>query len=177
MAKKIITLGVLAVMCLGLFTGCGGNKYNAVVVEDGVAFNTEFLKENMTYGAYYYNENYNEDIDDWSDRYLRDETSPKSREHIIKAKAEFDKIFTEFPLEVDFDKEMVLVYCYTDDNSRPRIIKSIELDDTTLKIKFKLKEVKPGVLDSTMPGRKCLVVKMGKLDITTAEFELLTPRG
>lgn len=172
MAKKlvkIIAMGVLIIMSSGLFVGCGDNKYNAVVIESGFSFKSEFLSENMTLGAYYYNENYDAKADESEDEYLRDETSPSHRIFVVKNQDECNLIFSDFQ-QVDFEKEMLLVYCYTDIYSRPRIIKSIELEGTTLSVEFALKQAKPGVGDASMPQCRILIIKMNALDVETVMF-------
>lgn len=169
MIKKFLGLGVVLIMSIGLFTGCGGNKYNAVVMESGFSFKSEFLSENMTLGAYYYNENYDAEAEDPEDEYLRDETSPSHRIFVVKNQDECNLIFSDFQ-QVDFGKEMLLVYCYTDIYGRPRIIKSIELEGATLSVDFALKQAKPGVGDASMPQRRILVIKIKALDVETVSF-------
>lgn len=166
---KILSMGVGVIVCLVLLAGCGnGNEYNAIVLESGLSFKSEFLKDNMTLGAYYYNENYNPEEDPGAE-YLRDETSPKYRIFIVRNQTERNLIFSNIQ-DVDFEKEMLLVYCYTDIYSRPRIIKSLELEGTTLNVEFTIKKSKKGVGDASMPQRRILVIKMKALDIETVMF-------
>jgi len=169
MTKKILILGVAIIMAFGLFA-CGNKiPFNAVVLSDGYNFKTKFLNENRTYGARYLNENYNEDEDEWSDRYLVDETSPIFRVFVIKEQAELDKAFVYFP-QIDFDKNMILVYCYTEIYSRSQIINSIELDGTVLEVEFSLKKAKPGVGDASAPQTRFMIIKMDLLAITEVTF-------
>lgn len=172
MAKKLakaLTLGVALIMCIGLFAGCGGNKYNAVVLSEGFSFKPEFLINNRTHGAQYLNENWDEEIDEWDDKYITDETSPEYRVLIIKNQIELDNIFGSF-VQVDFEKEMILLYCYTDIYSRLQLIDKVNHSGTTLEIEFSLKKPKTGVKDASMPGCKQLVIKMDTLEIETAKF-------
>ncbi len=169
MLKKIICLGVLLVMCLGLFFGCGGNKYNAIVISDGYTLKPNFLKENRTLNAYYLNENWTEETDEWNKRYLVDKTSPEYRVFIIRNQAELDAIFDSF-LPVDFENEMVLLYCYTDIYTRPQIIDKVNLNGKVLEIEFSLKKPKLGVKDACAPYCSQLVIKMDKLEINSVDF-------
>ena len=83
--KRIISIVMVLLIVLGLFTGCLGNKYNARIyshAEDLVL--STFLEENKVLGAFYPNPDYVdvEDLEDDEypvDKYYQDETSPASR--------------------------------------------------------------------------------------------------
>ena len=160
MAKimKRVLSGLLLVMIIFLATSC---KYGAKIVDSGMVFRDGVLNANMTYGAYY--------IDEGSEEYLYDESSPKTRTYVLKEETKSQEMFSEFP-HVDFKKEMVLVHFYTDVYSRERKIKSVEVgEDKILRIVFKLKSAW-GKKDASMPQQKVLVIKMNKLDINSAEI-------
>jgi hypothetical protein len=146
-------------------------KYNAIVVDAGLAFKKDFLMENMTYGAIYQNENWDPD-DASSEELIEDQTSPVFRTYIITEKTQLDEVFSVFP-DIDFEKEMIVMYAYTSVYGRKRIITSITLDNKNLKIAFKIAEGKPGYNDASMPQRRFLIIKLDKLDIDTVEFNLL----
>jgi hypothetical protein len=137
------------------------------VNEKGIGFplgsKEDFLKANRTYGASYWNEN---------GIMERDLTSPKFRTYIITEKARLDEILSVCP-EIDFEKEMVVMYAYTSTNGRARKIISVTLDNKNLKIEFKFVEGIPGYKDGKMPETEFLVLRMDKLDIDTVEFTLL----
>ena len=64
-------------MLMCILNGCGKPiQYNATII--GGTFKESFLKENMTLGAYYENENY-DPTDENSYEYLLDETSPRKQ--------------------------------------------------------------------------------------------------
>lgn len=157
---KVIIMVVLLIMTLGLFTGCEKNKYNAVVLSEGFSFKQEFLSNNRTLGAYYQNENFDVEID---------ETSPEYRVFIIKNQIELDNIFDSF-IQVDFEEEMILLYCYTDIYTRPQLIDKVKYSDATLEIEFSLKKPKSGVKDASMPSSNQLIIKMDALEIETVKF-------
>ena len=162
------------VICLSLlfpFGGCGGDKYNAVLYDNvNEWMNKEFLKENKTYGACYLNENYNENEDDWNEQILIDKTSPQSRAFVTKEKEEFDKIFSSFPIEVNFEKEIILIYIFTTVYlSRPYKLNSINVQNQVVIIEYEMEKAN-GTTDTSMPGQRCFAVKMNKLEITAAEF-------
>jgi hypothetical protein len=174
--KKIFirALTVCIPILLCSFAGCETTKceetlpFNARGIGLPLAYKEDFLKANRTYGAYYRNE----DSVDWATRWEYDETSPKDRTFIITEKARLDEIFSVYP-DVDFEKEMVVMYGYTSMYGRARKITSITLDNKNLKIEFKFVEGKPGAGDAKMPETEFLVLRMDKLDIDTVEFTLL----
>lgn len=163
-------LAAAVALLLALLAGAGlyfalRIRYHAVIMESGFTFGTEFLRESMTYGASYRNEDFDpEKGEEW----LYDTQSPKSRTYIIADRSGLDGVFESFP-PIDFDREMILVYCYTDIYSRERILKSVKCKDGAVKVKFTIKS-NFGRADATAPARHILVVKMDKLDVTSAEF-------
>ena len=172
--KKSIVKFFAVAMCIFmafLTTGCV--RYNAKIVNEGISFHQEFLDNNMTYGAYYHNEDYSPEEDEWTEEWLYDETLPKTRTYVIKDRTALEEIFEVFP-ETDFEKEMVLVHLYTDIYGRARVLKDVSVDEiNVLKIRFTIQNQSGCVArgDASMPQRKILIVKTDKLDITTAEFE------
>ena len=195
MAKKT-GLGLVLVLLLGfsVLWGCAGTDsgnesnskgiggeemlpFNAMIGAGGpLAYKEEFLKTNRTYGVKYPNENWNPE-DGSSPKGFIDLTSPKFRTFIITEKARLDEIFSVCP-EIDFEKEMVVMYAFTSVyNGRDLKITSITLDNKNLKIEFKYVEGKPGHKDASSPQTRFFVIKMDKLDMDTVEFTLLNPSG
>ena len=75
------------------------------------------------------------------------------------------KFFSEFP-EIDFEKEMVLVYCYRTIYIRKQVLEKVALDGNALNVEFNVVKGKIGHADASAPQRRILVVKLDKLDIT-----------
>ncbi len=72
-------------------------------------------------------------------------------------------------LEVNFDKEMVLIYIFADIYpNRNYIINNILKEGEKVKIYLELE--KNNKKDATAPYQRVLIVKMEKLDISEAEF-------
>ena len=169
--KKILTIGlvVLLMLCMSLgLVGCKQIAHNAVIITDGISFNTDWVNNNMTYGAYYPNPNYNPE-DEQSEPALTDTTSPESRTYIIKDKNVLDEIFETFP-DIDFTKEMVIVYCFTTIYNRERVLESVKMDENDiLNIEFKSKD-NNGRGDASMPGTAILTIRLDRLDITEANI-------
>ena len=155
--KKLLTIGlaVLLMLCMSIsLVGCGKIDHNAIIIADGITYQEEWLKENHVYGAYDENgeENY-------------DENTPKSRTYILKNQDELDEVFSEFS-EIDFEKEMVLVYCYRTIYIRKQVLEKVVLDGTILNVEFNVVKGKMGHADASAPSRRMLVLKLDKLDIT-----------
>ena len=108
MAKKILVLGVAIIMSLGLFAGCENKiPYNAVLYSNANGWmNEAFLKENITRGCVYRNEE-GEVVS------VTGEAYPKTNTFIIQTKEEFEKVFAEFPPKIDFEKEMLILHMFT----------------------------------------------------------------
>ena len=159
--KKIFTIGLtlLLMLCISVsLAGCKKMEHNAVIITDGIRYQEEWLKENHVYGAYDENgeENY-------------DENTPKSRTYIIKTRTELNEVFSEFP-EIDFEKEMVLVYCYRTIYIRKQVLEKVVLDGNVLNVEFNVVKGKIGHADASAPSRRMLVVKLDKLDITEVKI-------
>ena len=175
--KKLFfrTLTVFIAFLLCAFTGCVMTKneemqslpFNAKGIGSPLAYKEDFIKANRTFNSSYQNE---------KGVWVADLTSPNFRTLIITEKAQLDEIFSVHP-DIDFEKEMVVMYAYTGVYGRERIITSITLTNKNLKIEFKIAEGKPGYKDASMPQAIFLVLRMDKLDIDAVEFTLQNPRG
>lgn len=98
MFKKILALGLIMSIALSLAACKDAALYNAKLYDDaGKWIHQEFLVENLTRGAYFEGQN------------TDDDSYPKSVTRLIKSKGEFDTIFSEFPMEIDFDKSMCIL--------------------------------------------------------------------
>lgn len=156
---KILIMGMVLIMCLGIFVGCGGNKYNAELHYNAQAMmNAEYLEANMTLGAY--------------DGLVEDTSSPETRTHIIKNKNDFDFAFNEFPKEVDFSKKMVLIYFFTSSYpTSPYKLEKTTMDSDILSVDFKLNKSYSHGPDASKPQQTCVVVLIDILDISNVNFK------
>ena len=154
--KKLLSLVIafLLMLCMGIsLVGCGKIDHNAIIIADGITYQEEWLDNNHVYGAY--DENGEEKYD---------ENTPKSRTYILKNQDELDEVFSEFS-EIDFEKEMVLVYCYRTIYIRKQVLEKVVLDGNVLNVEFNVVKGKIGHADASAPHRRILVVKLDKLDI------------
>lgn len=164
---KILIMGVLIIMSLGLFTACGGNKlpYNAVMYGDVYAnrdwLQDEFYEANLTSGS-------------WSsveEEYVSGDTYPQKRTKIITDSTAYNEVFKEFPKDVDFENSMIVMHCFTTASSGKYEIKSISVYEQTLIVRYKHPASKGKTPpNASMPLTKWVIVTMDKLDIETIEF-------
>ena len=165
--SKIFT-AIIAFLCICFTFSACIVRYHATVIDTGIEFTDEFLKGSITYGAWRENENYDPDdetsVDGWYD-----DKSPETRTYILSEQGEADNIFDLSP-KFDFEKERVIVYCWTEIYIRKVILKSVKTDGDTLKIKFTLKKPGWNVGDATMPQRRILVIRLKKVSFSSVEF-------
>ena len=94
------------------------------------------------------------------------ENYPESRSFIITDRKSFEEImieeFKEF--EVDFDKEMLLVYTFTTEYVLPAKIADVELNDKTLTVNYNIQLI-TGAGSARRPFQRWFIVKLNKLDI------------
>lgn len=160
---KIIAMGVLLIVSLLLFTGCGSNKYNAVILTTGFSFKEEFLKDNLTRGSHYLNEN-GEIVS------AEGESYPRHRVFIIKSHEDANLIFESFSDSIDFEKEMLIIYIFTTINPDPCKINKVFIDEDVLKINYKFQRSKIGSDNTSSPTQRCLLVKIDKHEVASVEF-------
>ncbi len=166
--KKLILFIFACVLCFFII-GCK-NTYGAVMYSQSTEWIKEsFLKDNRVYGAFYKNENYDPNSENSEPKYVRDTISPKNRTFIIDNLDEFNNIFKPDTLELDFDKESIYLYIFSDVyGSRIYSIDNISLNDEKVCISYKLEDKNIG--DATMPYQRCLIVVMQKNSAKEAEF-------
>lgn len=171
--KRTIILGALALVVLVvLVVVCWKNRYGAKLygtkglVEGWIK--TEFLEENKVGDVYYFNPECLEDSDENTERYYLDKESPKTRTFLITDEDTFNEIFYEGALDVDFEKEMVILHIFRDwGSSRPYVLKNVSVDDDTVEISMR-KQLSLGN-SGAIPCQRCVVITMKKLDVVNAK--------
>jgi hypothetical protein len=93
---------------------------------------------------------------------------------LINEEANLDEVFIISP-QVNFKKEMVIIYAYMSSYFRPHEIKNIKLNDEVLEIEFTTKKEnsngsKTGIKPPP-PQRRFFAIKMKKIDVTAVEFK------
>ena len=157
MKKILISLFLLfAVMYI---TGCNVKKYNIKIIENGYTFNDGVLEEYFPYGAYNFNLN----------QYNTNTNSREDYTFIIKDENQLNELFTEFE-DINFDKQMVIVYIYTGIYDSKVKITEVEYEELELSIEFSYK-LKKGTGSATMPKQKTLIIIMDKLELIEVDIE------
>ena len=183
--RKIFAAALVLLILLQLFAGCsndvqsdesneydiGSENSNGNDAETlGAIFysyandwiDESFLEENRVNGAYYINENYVPHTEGESRyQYVKDKESPTSRTFIITAEEEYNRIFSNASLTVDFEKEIVILHVDCD---------TISITEGILSVSAELVSNKEGVDDATMPYPRCFVLRMKKTDVTKITF-------
>ncbi len=107
---------------------------------------------------------------------LKDEYA-QSRDHgvhLIYSKQEQDLVFDSYPTEVDYDRQMLVVCCYTTVYGRRTHFKDIRLtDDGVLQIEVEMEKGKPGYNDAHAPQKEFFIFYMDKVECAFAEFKML----
>ena len=110
---KIIKIGLAILAIFSLLLCCSSCRYGAKLynnVDDWI--DESFLNENRV-KAYYPNDNYVYDESDPSDKYIYEETAPSSRVFIITDEDKYNRIFTNSPLDIDFESKTIILYITT----------------------------------------------------------------
>ncbi len=166
MKKRSICFLAVLLACLCVFVGCGGARYHAKLYDRAQDWvDEEFLNENRVYGAYYRIKDYGDGIYD----YEQDKTSPRTRTFVIKTEEEYQQIFSRSTVEVDFEKQIVILYMFNCDYARDCLLKNIKLEGQKLQVYYKLENI-GGRNDGTMPYQRCFMLVMDKTDFEAVEF-------
>ena len=168
--KKII-IGILLFIITITLSGCKKNYFNSKIYNTGSnIIKKEFLDNNPLY------------VDKWDHGVGgADESNPEDKTFIVKDKETLNTMINENSLEVDFNKQMVLVYLYkyVHPNRELKIkkmkyetktttVNSITTTTKTLDIEFGTKDTHRK--DASYPQTCCAVVVMDKLNIDTVTF-------
>ena len=184
--KKIISF-TLALLLLSItLVGCSVVRYDAELysyVNDWL--DPAFLENNRLGNVNYRNPDYDRDLADEAydegreyevPRFFNYPDNPETRSFIITDQETFDSMFVEDAIEVDFEKEMVLLYMFRTGASTSRNYKieeiTVEEGEMSISVTYAWNwdvDVK-GVANNIYPYHRCMAVKMKKAEVTTADF-------
>lgn len=168
---KIILIGMVLIMICLFTSGCNNLNYNAKLYSNAKEWiDSGFLNENRV-KAYYLNENYVEGVNYPNEKYIYENDAPEEKFFIIECESEFKEIFVSCEEKIDFNKEMVILYIFTDVNYKIDYkLKSIKCENGILSITAKLNNSN---LDcATAPYQRCFMIKMNKMEIKDVKLEL-----
>lgn len=83
--------------------------------------------------------------------------------YVIKLQDDVNEVFTEFP-QIDFDAEMVIVYCYTTTSIREQKLNSVSFENGVLNIEFDVVKGKAGAGGATVPQTRTCIIQMDKVE-------------
>lgn len=162
----IIILNIVFALCV-VGCSCKISKYKAEILNcKNEIFNEDFLNNNRVKG-YYPNPDYIEGEYN-TNKNIKDNDSPKSRTFVIDTESKYNDIFTTKPFDIDFNKQMIILYIFSSDTTTNYILKNIEIKDKILKIKIKLENT--NVDAGCILHQRCIVIKMNKVEINSVEF-------
>ena len=142
MKKKIVLCVIGAILLVvGISYWWILGQYNATMYSKSHRLvKEEFIENNKVSNAKYKNKDYNPELEcddeNWVDKYYYDEDAPKTRMFIIKDEKTFNEIFIENSMDVNFEKEMVILFMKRDVCPRDCYLLSIS-NDYNGKLTFK----------------------------------------
>lgn len=164
--KKIILCLTVVFMSSLFMMGCNHSSYNAKLYDASNWINNDFADNNLIRNVYYSQSDSDEKF------FLDDETYPESRTFIIENLEEYNKIFNNNveDLNVDFNKQVLIVYTFRSTDHRNLKLISANLQDKILEITFET-IFKSGTGDTSTPYQRWMVIKLDKVEIESVEFK------
>ena len=188
MKRKIkALLYAILLLAVGMLSACGKASlpYHAIVLANGHAqvlgpvvptedtcFTETFWRENIISGISYENENRDPDDAD-SEQYITYTDVPSSRTLAIVDRETYERTF-KLRYDVDFAKEMVLVYMTSGQPSHRFVIKDILVSGQSVSVVYdseRAHKSASGMHDATEPTRVWVVLKMDLQKFETIEFK------
>lgn len=165
MKLKALSAVIICCLAFSLF-GCSNLSYNAKLYNAENRINNDFAINNLIRNVYYSQSDSDEKF--FSD----DETYPESRTFIIENLEEYNKIFNNNieDLNVDFNKQMLIVYTFRATDHRNLKLISVNLQDKLLKITFET-IFESGTGDTSTPYQRWIVIKLDKVEMESIEFK------
>lgn len=177
--KKLLISLLLAILCIISLTGCnsvpednGIKKYNAVMYSHAEGWlKQEYMEKNRLRRGNIMYFSGEDDLDPTEVKYVEvDDNYPDERTIIISSQEEFNKAFRKCNYTVDFEKEIVILYIFSDCNTRDYYLKKVTLEDKTLNIEYIIEEAPPLSIGSVEPYHRCFMVKINKIEFDTVNF-------
>ena len=170
-----VFLAMIAIVCS--FAGCSDKqKYNVKMYNiSSESIDEEFARENRISGSSFDCANENES----SEVHNSDEL-PSFRTFVIKDKQTYDCVFKGQPIVVNFDKEVIVLYTFTDCyRNRNYTVDKIVVDNANLVVNYKLdisfweqvSSLFVPVGDASGPFQRFLALQIEKTDITEVKFK------
>ncbi len=167
--KFISSIMVILMVSISI-SGCDSIKYNAVLYNRADKWvSAKFLFDNKIRNAYYSESDYGEWMIPEQPGQEHDDNAPDSKTFIINTEDEFNKIFANCPVPIDFEKEMIILHIYLSDCGESLKLRSVDLSDKVLTVFVEREFV--GITQLMQPVAFALILKMDKTEINEAVFE------
>ena len=170
--RKILAAALALLILLQLFAGCSSvARFDATLYGYTNDWMDEaFLKENRIKGAWYDNEDYVPHTSGVKKGWY-EENAPESRTFIITTKEEYASFFPSSTVDINFEKEIVVLYMCLSVTPRGYCLKDLKVSDDVLTVKVEQEPVEQGIKDACMPYARCFMLKMKKTDIDQVVFK------
>ncbi len=152
--KRLILL-LMVIMLFSVLVGSGCNTlYSATLYDNAISWIKQGFKENNKLTT------------------SQNKELPSERAFIVQDKQTYDNIFVEnlTELNVDFSKQMIIVYTFKDNTTRDYFIFDVQLDDKVLTVSVNKEFLEEPAGDAVEAYQRWFVVKMDKEDVETVTF-------
>ena len=165
--KTILLLGVIAIMGLGIFAGCGSNIHCRAVLFDNTSewARTDFLRENLTRGTFQFHNGY-----EWEEVADANEL-PQCRTFIITDEVKFNEIFLQFPPGINFESEILIVHIISNSYlTRPYRLRNLEIINGKVHISVQLQRPRGAVGGAAELQQRVFAVRMDRHPVSEVNF-------
>ncbi len=158
MVRKTVSICLITMLALSIFIGCGVVGYNAKLYDMANDWiKKEFADENVVTVAGFIGVEY---------------PDPSERVFIVRNQEDYDKIFiADIPeLNVDFSKQMIIVYTSGSEHRLQNKITKTELKNDKLTITYKRSVPHKNANYVCQPYQRWFVVILDSLSVTEVDF-------
>ena len=162
---RFVSFVLISVFLLSVLCSCHIDKYEAVLYDDRFGavrkwMDEDFLAQNRVSGFY---KDENGEIFE-----VKGQKGPIV--HVLTEEEQYNIIFSNSPIEIDFDKKMVIVYIFTDNSQRNYSLESVSIIEGTLSMKIERYNSK--IDDSVWPYQRCFMIVLNKSEITDVDVDI-----
>lgn len=157
--KKIIVFLICIILLLCL-QGCGKHKYNCVLydnISDNIKY--DFKEKHITRFAYFNRIPYN------------DISYPKNYTLVIENSEKLNEIFNNVPFEINFDKQIAVLYVYTTNYAASSCkLKKVKIIDNKCDIYVKENLGPKGTGSASIPTTRFIIITLDKINECNYNF-------
>ena len=171
--KKILSFILIIFSCLFVLGGCSGDKvyYHAKLNDNAV----DIIREDFAAEHVFQTEKTEETVekDGKTTTYYYIKTIPSNYTFIVSDAATYDEIFIENELyeDIDFDKEILVVYSYKSTYVSDYFLTKVVVQSGVLKVVAK-RYHKRLTGDACQPYQRWVVIRLDKVDFSSFDYKL-----